>query len=695
MYLYYPDPESFQDWDQYQSDLPMKVKVVSLVLLLFLANVAYGQNKFRIKQLNADSLSVLIQRNSGIKKINNINLLSNVICRQNTDSSQLLANQATHLSEQLEYKKGMADGYFNLGNTYFFQDAFQPTISNYLKALRIYEDLPATEEYANLCFQLCIMNFLTGRFENSLIYCNRALKLYDKIDDTPGRIDANIALEVSYVMMNECDSAFASLERALFYLNLNPDPDVLQAIYNEFGIVYKCKYYNTNDTAYLNKAIASLKKGLEINDTDLWKTETLYQLGTTLLASGSKKKYSEGISYLQRCIQQSYSGAKNHKFQPMVYRLLGWESYLNENIDSALILAHKTILTIDEQLSTLSIVDYEFPRHAYYSRFLLQFHKQLTHEDLSTYYSKTGNYKKALKHYKLSKDLEEKIYLKKNQDLLALLEAESEDEKTKNRIDILAKENEVKALKINQSRIYIYGLIGIFLILLLVSLLFFRQNKIKNEHKTLTLEQKLFRLQMNPHFIFNVHSNILGFIEDKNTESAARYLSAFSKLLRTTLENSREDYIYLDEEINMISDYLDLQKLLYEDKFEYAVDVDDKLNIDDVTIPPMLIQPFIENAIKHGIQNKKEKGNVFVRFKLEDNKVICEVEDDGVGREKAWEVKYKTGKEHKSLATTIILDRIQAINKKMKQKIKLNIYDLKSDNNEPMGTRVVLDLPLS
>ncbi len=258
----------------------------------------------------------------------------------------------------------------------------------------------------------------------------------------------------------------------------------------------------------------------------------------------------------------------------------------------------------------------------------------------------------------------------------------------------MEKENEVQELQIKQSRIFNWGLVGLVVIIVLMALLFIRQNKLKNEHKTVVLEQKLLRLQMNPHFIFNVHSNILGFIENKKTESAARYLSTFSKLLRTTLESSRNDYIYLDEEINMIKAYLDLQKLLYENKFNYTLEVDDQLDPDDVSIPPMLIQPFIENAIKHGISQKTEKGNVFVRFKLEDKKVICEVEDDGVGREKAWETKHRSKKEHTSLATSIINDRIHAINKKMKQKIKLAIVDLKSEDNLSTGTRVVLDLPL-
>jgi sensor histidine kinase YesM len=197
---------------------------------------------------------------------------------------------------------------------------------------------------------------------------------------------------------------------------------------------------------------------------------------------------------------------------------------------------------------------------------------------------------------------------------------------------------------------------------------------------------------MNPHFIFNALSNIMQAIEGDNKKSALSYLSKFSKLLRTTLESSREDYILLEDEIKSIEHYLELQQLRYEEKFEYSIECDALIDLESAIIPPMLLQPFIENAIEHGIRHKTEKGHVIVRFMRKDDKIICEIEDDGVGREKAWEAEYKH-KDHKSLATEIIKDRVVVLNKKLKKKISLTIIDLKSEANEAMGTMVRLDLP--
>jgi sensor histidine kinase YesM len=121
--------------------------------------------------------------------------------------------------------------------------------------------------------------------------------------------------------------------------------------------------------------------------------------------------------------------------------------------------------------------------------------------------------------------------------------------------------------------------------------------------------------------------------------------------------------------------------------------VDPGINLDAAIIPPMLIQPFIENAIEHGIRNKQDEGHVNVRFRLEENKIICEIEDDGIGREKAWETAYTKKGKHKSLATEIIRDRINILNRKFRHKISLDIIDLRPGSGKVSGTLVRLDLP--
>jgi sensor histidine kinase YesM len=208
------------------------------------------------------------------------------------------------------------------------------------------------------------------------------------------------------------------------------------------------------------------------------------------------------------------------------------------------------------------------------------------------------------------------------------------------------------------------------------------------------LQEKLFRTQMNPHFLFNSLTSIQNFILDEEPRHASKYLSRFAKLMRNILDSSIDEFVTLEEEIHTIENYLELQKIRFKNRFEYSIEIDEKINLEETSIPPMIAQPFIENSIEHGIKNKKAKGHIYIHFKARDGYIILEIEDDGVGREKAREMLFNKNKEHKSLSTAITRERIRVLNKKLKQKISLNILDLKNDLGEATGTKVVLELPL-
>jgi len=361
--------------------------------------------------------------------------------------------------------------------------------------------------------------------------------------------------------------------------------------------------------------------------------------------------------------------------------------------DSAIIYYHKGLEMADSALLNFSMSGYTSIWGAVVDRDFLKKRKSNAYYFLYDVYSAIGDHEKALEYYIKYKNAEDEIYQEETKNLVAMLEADSENEKIEKKIALLEGDKQINELKMVQTRNLNVGIIIVFVILLLVGILFLRQNKLKNEHKSTLLEQKLLRLQMNPHFIFNALSSIHSLMNPRDVNKASDYLGNFSRLLRSSLESSREEYILLEEEITSLKNYLELQQLRYENKFNYNIDIDLKIDLEGTIIPPMLIQPFIENAIEHGIRHKEVQGNIYIRFKLENKKICCEIEDDGVGREKAWEVEYaKTGK-HKSLATEIIRDRIKILNKKLKQKISLTITDLKSEANEAKGTRVKLDLP--
>ena len=210
--------------------------------------------------------------------------------------------------------------------------------------------------------------------------------------------------------------------------------------------------------------------------------------------------------------------------------------------------------------------------------------------------------------------------------------------------------------------------------------------RLRLENSLMDMERKALRLQMNPHFIFNALDSISSFIFKNDVEQAVRYLNNFAKLMRLTLESSMEHLHPVESEVSILKNYLELEKLRFQGKLEYQIDVSDEIDF-DVGIPPMLIQPHVENAILHGIKPKDEPGTVNIRFFLEDELLICEVEDDGIGRERSREIQKR--QDHRSMATQINHHRLELLKKSLGGQVEILITDKK----EPTGTLVRISLP--
>ena len=272
------------------------------------------------------------------------------------------------------------------------------------------------------------------------------------------------------------------------------------------------------------------------------------------------------------------------------------------------------------------------------------------------------------------------------------LQTRYESERKDQQIMSLAKENEWRESRLRLNRIFLFSLAGFIILIIMMGIILIRQNRIREQQNIIILKQKLFRSQMNPHFIFNSLSSIHHFMLNEDSQKAASYLSRFSKLIRAILHSSGEEYTKLSNEISTIENYLELQKLRFPDKFDFEIHVNEDIDADTIIIPAMIIQPFVENAIEHGVRNKASKGNVTVSFNLNDDILQINVEDNGIGREKAMELLTAQGKAHKSMSTNIICDRIRVLNKTLKKKISLEIIDLKDVQGDPRGTRVLMQL---
>ena len=217
------------------------------------------------------------------------------------------------------------------------------------------------------------------------------------------------------------------------------------------------------------------------------------------------------------------------------------------------------------------------------------------------------------------------------------------------------------------------------------------QKRIINELETqmLQLKQKTLQLQMNPHVIFNTLNSIQQYILNNDAANAVSYLSSFSKLMRRILNNSNERYITLSDEIEAVSLYLQLESMRLGNRFNYKIEVDSEIDAKNIEIAPLIVQPFVENAIIHGLVPKKDNCFLSIRFsKLSDDKLLCVIEDNGVGRKHSEMMKQERGSSHKSYGMSITKRRLETLTKISNDEFSVEIVDLYDDNGNAAGTRV-------
>ena len=310
-------------------------------------------------------------------------------------------------------------------------------------------------------------------------------------------------------------------------------------------------------------------------------------------------------------------------------------------------------------------------------QYATMFNQQLTIEPLQTIFETSkqlGDYKRAAEAHELMTKTKDSLFtLKKTS---AINELEKKYNQAKN-------EKTIRELSLQKQ---IYLLLAAALLLGIVAIAFFlRQQSLKHKQKILETEQRLNRARMNPHFFFNALASLQSFALEKNDGKAiAGNLSKFSGLMRETLESTYNDYVTIEQETDFLKHYLDLQLIRYPDKFLYTITADDELEQDELLVPSMIVQPFVENSIEHGFMGIDYKGRVDVHFTLKEKELHITITDDGKGFGKNNTEKST----HISRAGQIVKDRIYLLNLKLKTKASFTI-----DEGKDKGVLVKIILP--
>lgn len=557
-----------------------------------------------------------------------------------------------------------AKAYQNIGISYIILSDYDKAIQNFdaSEQILIKQKNPSKEAQEILAKTLGSKGIAFSEKNNyakALEYDFRAVKIYEDLENKLqlSKIYNNIG-----VIYNSIDDGKKALQ---YFLKANQlqkqdnNPAVAVSASN-IGLIYLKQNQKAKAKQYFDESL----KAFEIHPNPRGLGELYNNYSRYYIA---ENQYDLAKEFLLKA-EETFKSIEDKFGLSDTYLLLGEIYFKKNNPEKSLEFASKSLEMAKEL---------ELPETRMKSEKLL-----------SDIYDKQGNQELALQHlrnYNIEKDNLEKI-INEQQRLKTELDFHYEKEQLEK------KETEMRA-----KLLVILGFV--VLAFVLVGLFFYFRNK--EREKTLMLqkqlaefEHKALHLQMNPHFVFNCLASISSFIMQNGKEDAMKYLSKFSKLMRLTLEFSKESSIPIDKEIEALQNYLELEQLRFNQKFDFKINKDSEIE-DDTAIPSLLLQPYVENAIIHGVAPKEGRGFIKIDFTQKDEQLICVIEDDGVGIETSRELKKNSVNIHQSMALDISKKRLKTLEELENKKVNLKIEELKDENNNSRGTRITLELPLN
>jgi len=484
---------------------------------------------------------------------------------------------------------------------------------------------------------------------------------------------------------------------------------ILPRTYYRMATVYDSSALNK-----LNDYRGSLEKAITAATSEkdtVFLIISTWTLGSSL--TGYEPDYKRADSLLRKCMHLSFL-RKDTLFISRSILNLGWK-FCNQHIyDSAIAYYNKALsysiparmyANSNNAFGNLGTIYRDLGNNEkalkYYQQALEQaklgqdiYALRWINKDLSTMYLNKRDTGNAYKSFVLYKEYDDMFINKNNSQVLADARLRFEAENRNREVELLS-------LKVYNQRLLIYGSLGLLVLSLTVLILVLSRAKINAKRRISEMNRKIsemtqanLRQQMNPHFIFNTLNSIQYYMYQHDKLATNNYLTKFSNLMRKVLENSQHTSVPLRDELDALKLYLELEMIRFKDKFEYRIDVDEEIDTLLYKVPAMLIQPYVENSITHGLIPAETKGFIKVDLKLHYNFILCTIEDNGIGREAAENKKVKHDGEHNSLGTQIITSRLDLVNTLYGTSLKTTYTDLRNGNGEPAGTRVEIQIPV-
>jgi hypothetical protein len=651
-----------------------------LALLLFSAClVLAAQDRSLIPELKAD----LATAKDDTTRADVLARICFNLIRSDPDSARLVGDQALALAKRIKNPKALGDAHNNLGWLSAEKGEFRRADSLLNIALGIFKGIGKPEYISVTLSNLGWVSEKKGDSVASLKRFQEALTMSEQAKDSASTAKLLYSIGISYRKVGDHKSGLEYLERSLAMERAlgrtNAEGNCLVGIANT--------YRELHDTAAAIRAF-----------------EEADRLFVVLKDHYGRGLIQENLGDMER--ERATAKALHH------YALaLAHYDTIDSPVDKAYVLLSfgKAELLLKDARAAAEHLE----RGAGFARDAGDRQLSMNYERaLAELASLQGDAKGTFAHYSRYAALKDSLQGEDTQRELARLRTAFETERKEKDNAILRAENNEKTERLRSKDLQLYGSIAIGLLAFFAAVLFFRNYRQKRKHAEVLeglnaqlasnnaeiteinglLEMKVLRSQMNPHFIYNCLNSAARMTQAGQTTEALSYLQGFARLLRMVLDQSVKDRITINEEIDFLQQYLKLEAYRLEG-LRYEVIADEELLDDEVELPALLVQPFVENAVWHGLVEKQGERSLSVRFERENGWVLCSITDNGIGRN-GQASKAKADPQHRSLGMQLTSERLRLLARRMEETASFAVEDLKSGDGSAAGTRVTLRLPV-
>ena len=695
--------------------MPLSRKILIVAISLALAFVAHAQHPSRKR---IDSLKNLLPSTQGAAKVDCLNSLSEEYWwppRVLPDSISCWAIPAHNEALKINYDYGLATSIMHLGVAEIFRKNFLTAEKYIRQALAMFENIHSEFGLGWCNLWLGQNLYSQNKFREAIACYEKSISALEKLDDWEGKGKAWAWMGFLYAAIGEYDTSFYYCSKSLLIRQKMSDDVCVAASLTNMGHLYQVAgayedaldYYqqglqyanahsidrHTTTWNYLDEPMGLIYLLMNKVDSSIYYLQNAVQidpenqmtrvsLGETFL---SKQQFDSALKIFLVPIE--HFRKENDRWDLMRVLMGAAKAYEGQQNESAALQYVNESFSIAQEANVK-----QYMKEGY---LLLSGIYNHMHKNDSAYFF-------------MQKFIALKDSIMNDQFMFRLsnYKKQADFKKQLEQVTLLDNDNKLKEVKMKKASLLKWTLIIGLLILAMTSVIIYRSSPLKRKNEKLEnqrtqselklkateLEMQALRAQMNPHFIFNCLSSINRFILKNETEAASDYLTKFSRLIRMVLANSNKPFIRLEDELDMLRLYLDMERLRFKDSFDYSITFTNSIDTSNVFVPPLLLQPFAENAIWHGLMHKEGQGNLEIALSTEEKILTCIITDNGVGRSKAAIFKSKSAEKQKSMGLKITTERLAILNKNTDEQTFINVEDILDDEGNEAGTRVILKI---